>query len=601
MKWSSLILLIFAVGISTSSARKNTKCSKQNRNKIQSKNEASPDFYDEKLDGTDANGSHDRCIIPANTTESRDRPEDDDSLGGEEIDPCDIPEINSNIPDDVHDFQEKSMEVRRALHGNFIAKIWKVRTCNNWFCFRSSLSRSQFSFWESARVSNGNQKDTYIGILREPPVSDVNRLVLLIAGQSGFANNVGKGIGDMISGSHYGWHDNWSKTTQSDYHEIRHSSWAHEYFHHFGSDTFIATSFSAAFNWGTSAGEKQDIEDAFYNWLLSKVNNSNLDEVILAGHSRGGCLALRLAARFNRDPALTVDVAVMSADPVCMVSQREFGARNSKITNPLNNMWAGVTTDMRSQFREGRDIYVQNYVVGDDTFVINSIRGLSDKRALATSFNMGGWYQQEWITWGHTAADDWSLSYSPVEFYEDAHLWFNGKCDNPCPFGGMYNSVHCYVGSPPAGTKAFIWGGNYYYTPLVPNSCPRTNSYYDGANCLVSVAEGDPFIWSNNWYYHPVWDDVATCDAKWSRWYDRDDPSLNGDFERLQDHRNMANPPCVTPIDIQCHTVIGNYDAWSTGDIIRCEKDFGLNCVSSLQPSSSGRCQYDYKVRYLCP
>lgn len=76
-------------------------------------------------------------------------------------------------------------------------------------------------------------------------------------------------------------------------------------------------------------------------------------------------------------------------------------------------------------------------------------------------------------------------------------------CANPCPHGGSFDGANCYVGSPPAGTNAFLYAGNYYYTPAPGRSCPRPGSRFDGANCLVAQApkQAGPFIWSNNWYY----------------------------------------------------------------------------------------------------
>jgi len=79
----------------------------------------------------------------------------------------------------------------------------------------------------------------------------------------------------------------------------------------------------------------------------------------------------------------------------------------------------------------------------------------------------------------------------------------NLPCANPCPHGGKYDGANCYVGSPPSGTKAFLYGNNYYYTPAPGNTCSMSGSWYDGANCYLRAAprQASPFIWSNNWYY----------------------------------------------------------------------------------------------------
>jgi hypothetical protein len=79
-------------------------------------------------------------------------------------------------------------------------------------------------------------------------------------------------------------------------------------------------------------------------------------------------------------------------------------------------------------------------------------------------------------------------------------------CAVKCPAGGWFDGANCQVGQAPSGTTAFIWGGNYYYSPKPPvpgPRCPLQGSWYDGANCFVKpVPAGvQPFIWLNHWYY----------------------------------------------------------------------------------------------------
>lgn len=76
-------------------------------------------------------------------------------------------------------------------------------------------------------------------------------------------------------------------------------------------------------------------------------------------------------------------------------------------------------------------------------------------------------------------------------------------CADPCPSGGYYDGANCQLGQAPAGTTAFIYAGNYYYTAQPGNSCPYPGSWYDGANCFVQQVPAGvtPFIWANHWYY----------------------------------------------------------------------------------------------------
>jgi hypothetical protein len=82
-----------------------------------------------------------------------------------------------------------------------------------------------------------------------------------------------------------------------------------------------------------------------------------------------------------------------------------------------------------------------------------------------------------------------------------------GTCTTPCPYLGSYDGANCQVGQPPAGTSAFIYANNFYYTPMNGNpKCPKPGSWFDSANCFVMTIppQTTPFIWANWWYVAPV-------------------------------------------------------------------------------------------------
>ena len=89
---------------------------------------------------------------------------------------------------------------------------------------------------------------------------------------------------------------------------------------------------------------------------------------------------------------------------------------------------------------------------------------------------------------------------------------------NPCPFGGTFDGANCYMYTWP-GVTPFIFDENMYYAPVWhPNGpCPHTafnnlnntsiQPTFDTANCLVQAGPGGnqtPFIWGNNYYLTPV-------------------------------------------------------------------------------------------------
>ncbi len=91
-------------------------------------------------------------------------------------------------------------------------------------------------------------------------------------------------------------------------------------------------------------------------------------------------------------------------------------------------------------------------------------------------------------------------------------------CTNPCPSGGVYDGVNCYMWTV-LGVTPFIWQENMYYTASTnpSNRCPATafntlnntgsQPWYDSANCVVVLAPGGnqlPIIAGSSYYLTPV-------------------------------------------------------------------------------------------------
>ena len=83
----------------------------------------------------------------------------------------------------------------------------------------------------------------------------------------------------------------------------------------------------------------------------------------------------------------------------------------------------------------------------------------------------------------------------------------------------------------------------------------------------------------------------------WTSWFDRDNPSGNGDYENLSLLLAEGKPICKVPIDVQCVTLNGLSIA-ATGEIVHYSPTTGCYCVNAEQPD--GKCNYDYKVRFKC-
>lgn len=94
---------------------------------------------------------------------------------------------------------------------------------------------------------------------------------------------------------------------------------------------------------------------------------------------------------------------------------------------------------------------------------------------------------------------------------------------------------------------------------------------------------------------------IQNTSRVWTPWFDRDNPSGNGDYEMLAD-LVAKGQVCGEQIDIQCRTTSGT--PWDqTGQPYHCALPAGGYCQNSDQPQTTislkPKCQ-DYEVRYCC-
>jgi hypothetical protein len=87
-----------------------------------------------------------------------------------------------------------------------------------------------------------------------------------------------------------------------------------------------------------------------------------------------------------------------------------------------------------------------------------------------------------------------------------------GVCNPPtpqncqtCPSGYTFDGANCASGVyPPKNSTAFMWSGNFYYSPQGGTPCPIGGTF-DSRNCYYSPIPGgyQGFIWNNSFYVKP--------------------------------------------------------------------------------------------------
>ena len=89
------------------------------------------------------------------------------------------------------------------------------------------------------------------------------------------------------------------------------------------------------------------------------------------------------------------------------------------------------------------------------------------------------------------------------------------------------------------------------------------------------------------------------CDGKWTRYFDRDDPTGKGDFETLDYLRQeFPNEICRLPSAVDARLTGTDTHHPVSGVVATANELEGFFCENQYQ--LSGRC-LDFEVRFCCP
>ncbi|XP_077862245.1 cartilage intermediate layer protein 1-like [Saccoglossus kowalevskii] len=90
------------------------------------------------------------------------------------------------------------------------------------------------------------------------------------------------------------------------------------------------------------------------------------------------------------------------------------------------------------------------------------------------------------------------------------------------------------------------------------------------------------------------------CPGWWTRWFDYDDPSGKGDYEKASIFiARLGNNMCSAPTIVQARTVDDGVPAEDTGELFsEYSPSVGFVCLQADQPNKQCR---DYEVRFCCP
>ena len=403
-----------------------------------------------------------------------------------------------------------------------IVEVDRIRYCIKVafsFCY-SWKTDPKYKYWNRYRVERSIQRDTYLSEVSRPPVDNVEQMIFLANGQQDFYG-IGNGQEHSITGSPKGWKKNWEEQTKTKRFNLSNTSFPAQLVNQNyapSNSTALFLAFNHQFNYLRSTRTKRKMENAYYDWLKSSFNPKKIQLIFLAGFSRGACLAVRLAKKFNAEfPGIRL--VVNSYDGVCNAFQKELKTRRrSHIDNPLragHNYYAWIT-NLKKVFKNRTTglLYVSLFVGGGNPipYVDATVRAFTYKWAFVRALD-NCWIRQEWFIWGHKRMGTIQIEQNGLKDYLlGVNKVFNGeKCNKHCPLPlGHFDGRACLVGTPPNGTTAFVirtdpFNQVFAHTYIDKNYHCNFDTTDNGKYCIkATVPSGvQPFVnvKYNKWYY----------------------------------------------------------------------------------------------------
>jgi len=355
----------------------------------------------------------------------------------------------------------------------------KIKLDRTRYCTREvplpcyGVTNHKYRFFKD-RMSNTAQKNMYIAENNRPPKQSTKNLVMFFAGQQTTG-----GYHDGLSGQVNGYKTPFERKTAWEWTHLSSDSYANQilneaYFS--GDDTFVGMALDARFNYERREDAKDQILSAYLDYIMDKLSSDGAETILLVGHSRGGCLAMRLGqkmatlAKYPGSILYLTRIIIQTWDPVCADKRgplrEEFGVITSDpIDNPLvdDKSYKVYTTNMNTQFQHAKKSCLAIKSVLSGEVIMETIDWAYDTHAFGHRSDNGlvanylwedgfKWYQQSWNDLGHTG-----ITWTNWDQFEN-HL--KNAMKMKCPCGNA---------KPPRVEKQWCPGNNCYFQRRLPN------------------------------------------------------------------------------------------------------------------------------------
>lgn len=305
----------------------------------------------------------------------------------------------------------------------------RVRHCRiRILCF-SRLTKQSYSPL-SRRILRHISKKITLTELSSPTKDRTENVVLFFAGQQSL-----KGRRSGITGQREWYKANWNARTPSHPATLNPRSLAAEVAQ-MGvfplPKSFLALVFDTQFDYQHFSWTKTRTARAYFDYIVSKFG-PRTRTVYLAGHSRGGCLAMRVAAKLT-SKFRNLRVVVSVFDPVCAVPQLfnvpEFGLSEALIPNPVNPKYHVQSSNMTRQFPSNACVSIRSFLSGEPLLFVHSFGHAAFRSRTGTLQTKSGrpWYTQSFHNETHSLHLTYSLRRQAAAYAERAVAGFPCKC-----------------------------------------------------------------------------------------------------------------------------------------------------------------------------
>lgn len=138
-------------------------------------------------------------------------------------------------------------------------------------------------------------------------------------------------------------------------------------------NTFAVAFLDHQYDWNSPY--RAQIRQGLFQWLKTKVSPTSLKQIIITGHSRGGCLTLGLIKEFREDPAFNaVKILGAPVDGTCSDGENGTSAWFNDTDNPLPDApWDWHAWNSSFSTVNNQKVCIQNTVGGEPQGLIAGV------------------------------------------------------------------------------------------------------------------------------------------------------------------------------------------------------------------------------------